>query len=172
MTLAQSRPAPSNGSRCVCAGPGFNRAVSNPRARSCAELGSGMSENTRKKAALPRNAAPSILFPEPNSHNKRRIAVSAIGHLLGHVHNQLAVLVLNLAQQAPKLVEKSCFFANAAPRNIVGRFALRQVRQLRRFLTVIKELIKWALECAREFLQSLDGWNSVAILDSRDVTAK
>src|SRR5579885_994187 len=129
-------------------------------------------EIIRKKAALLSNAAPSILLLDPDGQRRKGIAALAIRHLLGHVHDQLAVFFLNLAQQTPKLVEKACFLAGAAPRNVVGRLALRQVRQLGRFLTVIKELIKWALERARELLQSLDGWNSVAILDAGDITAK
>jgi len=43
---------------------------------------------------------------------------------------------------------------------------------LRRLFPVIEELIKWAFESTRQFLKRLDGGNSVAILDSRDVTTQ
>ncbi|HKT47263.1 MAG TPA: hypothetical protein VJP87_07035 [Candidatus Acidoferrales bacterium] len=129
-------------------------------------------KKTRKKAALRSRAAFSIKTLDLNGQHSDGIAALAIGHLLRHEHDQLAILILNFAQQTPKLVEKAGFLTGRAPRNVVRRLALRQVRQLRRFLTVIKELIKWALERARELLQSLDGWDSVAIFNSGDITAK
>src|SRR5215510_6732225 len=51
-----------------------------------------------------------------------------VGHLLGHVQNQLAVAFFRLAQQATKLVKEACFFADAAPRDVVGRLALGKIR--------------------------------------------
>src|ERR1700676_5305113 len=95
--------------------------------------------------------------------NCRRSAIAelAVGHLLGHVQNQLAIPFFHLAQQAAKLVEKTCIFTDAAPGDVVRRFALGKVRQLRRFLTVIKELIEWALESTSEFFQRFDGRNSM-----------
>src|SRR6266852_1565700 len=101
-----------------------------------------------------------------NSDNHRSpIAGLAVGHFLGHVQNELAIPIFHFAQQAAKLVEKACIFTDAAPGDVVRRFTLGKIRQLRRFLTVIKELIEWALESTSEFFQRLDGRNSVAILD-------
>ncbi len=45
-----------------------------------------------------------------------------------------------------------------------NRLALRKIRQLRRFLTVIKELIEWALESASQLFQRFDGRDSMTIL--------
>src|SRR6266849_191552 len=100
------------------------------------------------------------------------IAGLPVGHFLGHVENQLAISFFHFAQQAAKLVEKACFFAGAAPRDIVRRLALGEVWQLRRLFAVVKELIEWALERARQLLQRFDGWNSMAIFDAGNVTAK
>src|SRR5882724_3774124 len=103
---------------------------------------------------------------------RRGIATLEIGHLLGHVQDQLAILFFNLAQQAAKLVEKACFFACRAPRDVIRRLPFGQVRQYWRFLTVIKELIEWALEGTRKLLQCFDGRYGVAIFDAGDITAQ
>ena len=100
------------------------------------------------------------------------IAELAVGHFLGHIEYELAIPFLGLAQQAAKLVEKACIFTDAAPGDIIRRFALGEIRQLRRLLAVIKELIEWALESASELFQRFDGWDSVAILDTGNVATK
>src|SRR6267378_6244871 len=96
----------------------------------------------------------------------------AVGHFLGHVEDELAIPIFDFAQQAAKLVEKACVFTDAAPRDVVRRLALGQIRQLRRFLTVIKELIEWALESASQLFQRFDGRDSMAVLDAGNVAAK
>src|SRR6266849_354694 len=107
------------------------------------------------------------------SLNRRRaIAKLPIGHFLGHVKNELAVPFFDFAQQAAKLVEKACIFTDAAPGDVVRRLALGEIRQLRRFLTVIKELIEWALESASQLFQGFDGRDSMAILNAGNVATK
>jgi len=96
----------------------------------------------------------------------------AVGHFLSHVQKKFAIPFFCLAQQAAKLVEKAGFLSDAAPGDIIGRFALGEIRQLRRFLTVIKELIEWALESAGQLLERFNGRDSVAILDARNITTK
>src|SRR5215471_15536611 len=91
------------------------------------------------------------------------------GHLLGHVQNEFPICFVSLTQQAAKFVEKTRILAGATPSNVVTRLALRQIWQLRRFFTVVEELIERHFECTSEFLQCLDGWDGVAILDARDV---
>src|SRR5436190_8779473 len=79
-----------------------------------------------------------------NSDNRRSpIAGLAVSHFLGHVENKFAVPFFHFAQQAAKLAKKACIFTDAAPGDVVRRLALGKIRQLRRFLTVIKELIEW-----------------------------
>ena len=95
-----------------------------------------------------------------------------VGHLLGHVKNEFAIPIFDFAQQAAKLVEKACVFADTAPGDVVRRLALGEIRQLRRFLTVIKELIEWALESASQLLQRFDGRDSMTILNTGYVTTK
>src|SRR5713226_4844194 len=107
-----------------------------------------------------------------NSRPRKEIASLPVGHFLGHIENQLAISFFHITQQAAKLVEKACFFAGAAPRDIVRRLTLGEVRQLRRFFTVVKELIEWALECACQLFQRFDGRNSMAILDAGNIAAK
>ncbi len=100
------------------------------------------------------------------------VAELPIRHLLRHVQNELAVPFFHFAQQAAKLVEKACIFSDAAPRDVIRRLPLGQIRQLRRLLAVIKELIEWALERARELFQRLDGRYCVAIFNAGNVTTK
>src|SRR5260221_14305152 len=105
-------------------------------------------------------------------NRRSSIADLGVGHFLGHVENELAIAFFHFAQQAAKLVEKACIFTDAAPGDVVGRFTLGKIRQLRRFLTVIKELIEWALESTSEFFQRFDGRKRVAIFYAGNVTTK
>src|SRR5260370_42526982 len=91
---------------------------------------------------------------------------------LDHVENELARPFCHFAQQAAKHVKKACIFTDAAPGDVVRRLAVGEIRQLRRFLTVIKELIEWALESASEFFQRFDGRDSMTILDAGNVATK
>src|SRR4029453_17479757 len=88
------------------------------------------------------------------------------GHLLGHIQNEFAVCFVGLAQQAAKFVKKTRIFAGAAPSDVVTRLAFREVRQLRRFLAVVEELIERHFESASEFLQRFNSRHGVAIFDA------
>src|SRR5216684_1498429 len=100
------------------------------------------------------------------------IAGLAVGHFLGHVKNELAITIFHFAQQSAELAEKACIFTDAAPGDVIRRLTLREIRQLRRFLTVIKELIEWALESASQLFQCFDGRNSMTILYAGNVATK
>jgi hypothetical protein len=119
-------------------------------------------------------ARPFFWVPMIQNGNNRRSAITelAVGHFLGHVQNELAIPFFHFAQQAAKLVEKACIFTDAAPGDVIRRFTLGKIRQLRRFLTVIKELIEWALESTSEFFQRFDGRNCMTILYAGNVTTK
>src|SRR5258708_8387547 len=105
-------------------------------------------------------------------NRRNSIAELAVGHFLGHVEDELAIPFFHFAQQAAKLVEKACIFTDAAPGDVVRRFTLGKIRQLRRFLPVIKELIEWALERASELFQRFDSRDTMAILHAGNVTTK
>ena len=96
----------------------------------------------------------------------------AVGHLLCHIQNELAIFFVGFAQQSAKLVEEARLFAARAPRDIVRRFSLGQVRQYGRLFAVVEELIEWAFESASHLFQRFDGRNRMAILDSGNVTTK
>src|SRR5262249_40881645 len=91
---------------------------------------------------------------------------------LCHVEDQFPIVVFHLAQQAAKLVEKARFFAGRAPSDVIRRLPLRQVRQHWRFLTVIKEVIEWALESTREVLQRFNGWYRMTIFHAGNIAAQ
>jgi hypothetical protein len=95
-----------------------------------------------------------------------------IGHFLGHIQEQFAILLVGFAQQAAELVEVARFFSGAAPGDVVRRLALGQVRKLRRLFTVVEELIKWAFERARQLFQRLDGRNRVAIFNAGNIATE
>src|SRR5205807_8184907 len=100
------------------------------------------------------------------------VAELPVRHFLGHVQNQLAIAFFRLAQQAAKLVEKTGFFADTAPGDIVGRPALGEVRQLWRFFTVIKELIERHFKSTSQLFKRFDRGNCMAVLHARNVTPK
>src|SRR5258708_34709909 len=102
-----------------------------------------------------------------HSNNWRSlIAELAVDHFLGHVEDELAISFFHFAQQAAKLVEKACIFTGAAPSDVVRRLALREIRQLRRLLAVIKEVIGLALERARTFFHRFNGRDGGALFSS------
>src|SRR6266446_2451391 len=101
-----------------------------------------------------------------------RIAKLPVGHLLGHIEYEFAIFFFHFAQQAAKLVEKACIFTGTTPRDVIRRFPLGKIRQLRRFFTVIKELIEWALESTRKLFQRFNGGDGMTILNAGNVTTK
>src|SRR5712692_6766086 len=105
-------------------------------------------------------------------NRKSPIAQLAIRHFLGPIENEFAIPFFHLAQQAAKLVEKACIFTDTAPRDVIRRFPLGEIRQLRRFLTVIKELIEWAFESASQLFQRFDGRDSMTIFYAGNVATK
>ena len=128
------------------------------------------SSNPEKNQAAHKTCAAHHLSYLTNS--RRETAELAVGHFLCHVQDQLAIPFFRLAQQAAKLVKKACIFTGTAPGDIIRRLPLGEIRQLRRLLAVIKELIKWALESAGKLLQRLNGRDSMTILDTGYVATK
>jgi hypothetical protein len=55
-------------------------------------------------------------------------------HFLRHVHDELAVILIRLAQYPPKLAEKSSILARTPPGILVRQPRFDQIRQLRRVL--------------------------------------
>src|SRR5271169_1577946 len=85
------------------------------------------------------------------------------GHLLSHVKQEPTVAFFNATHEPAKLVQKTGLFPGAAPNDIVGAFALRKVRKLGRFFSVIEELIEWDFQGASHFLERFNGRNGMAI---------
>jgi hypothetical protein len=96
----------------------------------------------------------------------------AIGHLLGHVEQEPAVRFFDFAEQPAKTTQITRIFPSAAPSDIVRALPLRQIGKLGRFFAIIEHLVERHFHGARQLLQGLDGGNGVAVLDTRDVTAK
>jgi hypothetical protein len=71
------------------------------------------------------------------------------GHFLRHVHHELTVFLIGFAQHSAKLVEVLCILAGAAPTISFGRLSFEKVRQLRRLVAFVEELIERDLESTR-----------------------
>src|SRR5215475_2404260 len=130
------------------------------------------SSGNRGKRKKPRWLGKRGLLQGNIALGKREKSGLPVRDFLGHVENQFAILFIGLAQQAAKLVEVTCLFAGASPRNVVRRLALRQIRQLRRLFTVVEQLIERDLECARQLFQRFNGGDGVAIFYARDVATE
>src|SRR5271170_2845937 len=126
--------------------------------------------NSQGRAGTARGPARSpIKLTASSEANAAELPVS---HLLRHIKNELTVAFFHFAQQAAKLVEKACIFSDAAPGNVIRRLPLGEIRQLRRFLTVIKELIEWAFESARKFFQRFNRRYCMAIFNAGNITTQ
>jgi hypothetical protein len=75
-----------------------------------------------EKEAAQWNCAASRLVPFGGNNDSRGKwgGELPVGHFLGHVQDEFAITLFHFAQQAAKLVEKACFFPDAAPGDIVG----------------------------------------------------
>jgi len=60
-------------------------------------------------------------------NDRRAILKLPMGHLLGHVQHELAVLIVGFAQHPAKLAQESRILARAAPKVIV-RLPLGKIR--------------------------------------------
>src|SRR5713101_3060525 len=94
----------------------------------------------------------------------------ATDHFLGHVHHELAVIVVCLAQQTAKLIQKSRIFSGATPKVFVS-LALGKVQQLGRPVAIVEKLVHWNFQSPRHLLQCFYCRNSMIILDAGDVGA-
>src|SRR5579859_1153231 len=146
------------------------------RGRGTKKVSSGKTgERSQKQAALrgvPRGRSFEIRPFYAGTSRKEGSLELAVGHLLSHVQNELAIFFVGFAQQSAKLVEKASFLAARAPGDIVRRLSLGQVRQYGRLFAVVEELIEWAFESAGHLLQCFNGRYRMAILDSGNITTK
>src|SRR5208282_5449572 len=69
--------------------------------------------------------------------------------LLRHVEEKLAIGFRNLPQQAPEARQCPRILAGTAPYDVVGGTAPRKLRQHRRFLAIVEQLVERHLEGAR-----------------------
>src|ERR1700687_6143766 len=93
-------------------------------------------------------------------------------HFLCHEQHHSQVTFPHAAEQAAELGKEACFFALAAPYNVVSRLALGKIRQLGRLFAIVEELVHRDFEGAYKFPKRLDSRNCVSVFDTRDVTAK
>jgi len=85
-------------------------------------------------------------------------------HLLSHEQQQSSVTFFHAAEQAAELGKQSRLFARTSPSNVVGSFALREMRQLRRLFDVVEKPVQRHIKGTGEFLKRFDSGDSVPIL--------
>jgi len=89
--------------------------------------------------------------------------------LKGHVHDELAVSFADAAKEISQALEITRGITVAAPFLAVGLDAFREGRRLGRLFAIVEKLIERDLKRAGQFFESLDGGNSVAVLDAGNV---
>jgi len=96
----------------------------------------------------------------------------AVGHFLGHVEQEPTVAIFNAAKELAEAAQITRFFPRAAPRDVIRAFPLGKVRQFGRLFAIVKKLVEGDFHCPRQLFESLDRRDGMAVLDSRDITAK
>src|SRR5207302_1859107 len=71
-----------------------------------------------------------------------------------------------------ELVQVNGILSSTAPRAAVGRSLFEKVRDAKRLIAVIKQLIQRDFKSPRHLLQRFNGWDCVAIFDARNVAAQ
>ena len=74
-----------------------------------------------------------------------------------------------LLKAFPQFVKIGRLFAAAAKGDVVRGLPLEQIRQLRRFVSVVEQLIEWNFESSRQLLECFNRRNGVAVLHPRNV---
>lgn len=87
-------------------------------------------------------------------------------HLLGHIHQQLAIRLVNSAEQTPETAQHSCFFSGIPPGDIVRALPLGQIGKFGRLFTVVEELVERHFHRSCQLLEGLDRRNGVPVLDA------
>src|SRR5271169_1370462 len=93
-------------------------------------------------------------------------------HLLRHEQHHSQVTWFHAAEQAAEIGKHMCVFSGIAPQNVVGSLVLPEIRQLRRFFSIVEELVHWHFKCAGEFLKRLDSGNRMSVFHTRDVATE
>ena len=69
-------------------------------------------------------------------------APSRLRHLLSQVKEQLTIGLAHLAQESAEQREQTRIFAGAAPQQISFGFAIRKIRELGWFFTIVEQLVE------------------------------
>ena len=102
----------------------------------------------------------------------RATVMLTVGHFLSHIKQQAPVALVDAAEEPAKHGQKTCFFARTSPGDLLCRPPLGQIGELGRLFTIVKQLIERDFQGAGHLFERLDGRDSVAIFDARDITAK
>jgi hypothetical protein len=91
---------------------------------------------------------------------------------LSHIEKETAVTFFDAAHEPAKTAQVTGFLAVAAPRDIVGAFALRKIGQFGRLLAIVEKLVERHFHGPRQLFESFDRRNGMTVFDARDVAAK
>src|SRR6266567_2761063 len=91
--------------------------------------------------------------------------------LESHVHDQLAIVLVDAAEQRPQAVEETRVFTLAAPVVALQLNPLGEGRRFGRRFAVVEQLVERNFESSSQLFERLDGGNSVAVFHARNVAA-
>lgn len=95
------------------------------------------------------------------------------GKLLGHVEQELLVLLANAPQKPLDLLEEAqLFFLRRVEGQLFRRSTAAEIRQRRWFVPFVEELVQGKFQRPGKPLEGFEGRNRVSVLNSRDVTAQ
>ena len=82
------------------------------------------------------------------------------------MQQQLTVIGFNSLKKFAEFVQHASVLAGTSPGGFRSGPAYWEIRQIRRFLAFVEELIEWDFKCARQFLKCLHGRDGVAIFNA------
>src|SRR5258708_34934960 len=90
-------------------------------------------------------------------------------HLKGHVHDEFAIIRREAAKKLAEALKEFCGLTQTAPLVAIGGYSGWKRWGLGRRFPVVKKLVHGNLESPGHFFKSLDTWDGVAVLHTRDV---
>src|ERR1700722_727267 len=95
-----------------------------------------------------------------------------MGHLLSHKKEQSQIAFVGTAEEAAELCQHSGIFSFAAPYDVVGRLALREIWQGWRLFSLVEKLVHRNFKGSSHFLKRFYSRNCVSVLDAGNIATE
>jgi hypothetical protein len=96
----------------------------------------------------------------------------AASHFAGHLEDELAVFLVEFAEQAAELFEKNGIFAGGAPKIFVRGLPDAEMEGFGRLLAFVEEQVEGDFESFGQLFESVDRGDGVSVLDTRKIGAQ